>query len=156
MKTVLSKLVAVGAYAVDTARSVCGAARDLSQELPPGVVRTVAGKVASVCDVLGLMPEQQQPCAAPVPSERETLVHELEAAVVRGAAGSNSTDAAATVADGDSGPGSDLWRYSYVGSDPTRTDAEDAEAHALHAKRTAAGTNLLPPVARDVTPAGEQ
>ena len=47
--------------------------------------------------------------------------------------------------------GDDLRRYTYLSSDPTRTDDEDAEMLRLQEKLTRAGLDLgLPPVARDV------
>ena len=47
--------------------------------------------------------------------------------------------------------GDGLRRYTYLSSDPTRTDAEDAEMHRLKEQLTRAGLDLgLPPVERDV------
>ncbi|HEX8438299.1 AAA family ATPase [Archangium sp.] len=47
--------------------------------------------------------------------------------------------------------GDDLRRYTYLSSDPTRTDEEDAEMLRLQKKLTDAGLDLgLPPVPRDV------
>jgi hypothetical protein len=46
--------------------------------------------------------------------------------------------------------GNDLRRYTYLSSDPTRTDDEDAEMLRLQKRLTEAGLDLgLPPVARD-------
>ncbi len=47
--------------------------------------------------------------------------------------------------------GDELRRYTYLSSDPTRTDAEDAEMLGLQKKLTEAGLDLgLPPVPRDM------
>jgi len=47
--------------------------------------------------------------------------------------------------------GDELRRYTYLSSDPTRTDEEDAEMLRLQKKLTAAGLDLgLPPVPRDM------
>jgi hypothetical protein len=47
--------------------------------------------------------------------------------------------------------GDELRRYTYLSSDPTRTDEEDAEMLRLREKLTAAGLDLgLPPVPRDM------
>lgn len=47
--------------------------------------------------------------------------------------------------------GDDLRRYTYLSSDPTRTDEEDAEMLRLRKKLTDAGLDLgLPPVLRDM------
>jgi hypothetical protein len=47
--------------------------------------------------------------------------------------------------------GDDLRRYTYLSSDPTRTDKEDAEMLLLQKKLTDAGLDLgLPPVPRDM------
>ncbi|WP_309896772.1 AAA family ATPase [Archangium sp.] len=47
--------------------------------------------------------------------------------------------------------GDDLRRYTYLSSDPTRTDEEDAEMLLLQKKLTDAGLDLgLPPVPRDM------
>lgn len=47
--------------------------------------------------------------------------------------------------------GDDLRRYTYLSSDPTRTDEEDAEMLRLQKKLTDAGLDLgLPPVPRDM------
>ncbi len=47
--------------------------------------------------------------------------------------------------------GDELRRYTYLSSDPTRTDDDDAEMHRLRQKLLGAGLDLgLPPVERDV------
>ncbi len=47
--------------------------------------------------------------------------------------------------------GDELRRYTYLSSDPTRTDEEDAEMLHLQKKLTDAGLDLgLPPVPREV------